>query len=96
MILFIARNFLNNGKFRFNSYVYKLFITDNDLTFYVCIIILRSHPLMDSAVRHEGDTPAFYKRDLVLTTLVVDRQFVDMLGDDITYTVFYAGTSKLL
>lgn len=49
---------------------------------------------MDSAVRHEGDTPAFYKRDLVLTTLVVDRQFVDMLGDDITYTVFYAGTSK--
>lgn len=49
---------------------------------------------MDSAVRHEGDTPAFYKRDLVLTTLVVDRQFVDMLGDDITYTVFYAGSSK--
>lgn len=54
----------------------------------------RSHPLMDSAVRHEGDAPAFYKRDLVLTTLVVDKQFVDMLGDDITYTVFYAGTSK--
>lgn len=51
---------------------------------------------MDSAVRHEGDTPAFYKRDLVLTTLVVDRQFVDMLRDDITYTVFYAGTSKWL
>lgn len=50
---------------------------------------------MDSAVRHEGDAPAFYKRDLVLTTIVVDRQFVDMLGDDITYTVFYAGTSKL-
>lgn len=49
---------------------------------------------MDSAVRHEGDTPAFYKRDLVLTTLVVDKQFVDMLGDDITYTVFYAGSSK--
>lgn len=54
----------------------------------------RSHPLMDSAVRHEGDAPAFYKRDLVLTTIVVDRQFVDMLRDDITYTVFYAGTSK--
>lgn len=49
---------------------------------------------MDSAVRYEGDAPAFYKRDLVLTTLVVDKQFVDMLGDDITYTIFYAGTSK--
>lgn len=60
------------------------------------LFIRRSHPLMDSAVRHEGDAPAFYKRDLVLTTIVVDRQFVDMLGDDITYTVFYAGTSKSL
>lgn len=50
---------------------------------------------MDSAVRQEGDTPVFYKRDIVLTTLVVDKQFVDMLGSDITYTVFYAGTSKL-
>lgn len=49
---------------------------------------------MDSAVRQEGDTPVFYKRDLVLTTLVVDKQYVDMLGSDITYTVFYAGTSK--
>ncbi|KAI8440221.1 hypothetical protein MSG28_001601 [Choristoneura fumiferana] len=63
-------------------------LPDNVLNF------IRSHPLMDSAVRHEGDAPAFYKRDLVLTTLVVDRQFVDMLGDDITYTVFYAGTSE--
>lgn len=54
----------------------------------------RSHPLMDSAVRYEGDAPAFYKRDLVLTTLVVDKQFVDMVGDDITYTIFYAGTSR--
>ncbi|XP_061705918.1 semaphorin-2A-like [Cydia pomonella] len=63
-------------------------LPDNVLNF------IRSHPLMDSAVRHEGDAPAFYKRDLVLTTLVVDTQFVDMLGDDITYTVFYAGTSE--
>ncbi|XP_013134641.1 PREDICTED: semaphorin-2A-like, partial [Papilio polytes] len=63
-------------------------LPDNVLNF------IRSHPLMDSAVRQEGDTPAFYKRDLVLTTLVVDKQFVDMLGDDITYTVFYAGTSN--
>ncbi|KAL4708790.1 hypothetical protein ACJJTC_011754 [Scirpophaga incertulas] len=62
-------------------------LPDNVLNF------IRSHPLMDSAVRHEGDAPAFYKRDLVLTTLVVDRQFVDMLGDDITYTIFYAGTN---
>lgn len=59
------------------------------------IYSVRSHPLMDSAVRQEGDAPGFYKRDLVLTTLVVDRQFVDMLRDDITYTIFYAGTSKL-
>lgn len=58
------------------------------------VFFSRSHPLMDAAVRHEGDAPAFYKRDLVLTTLVVDRQFVDMLGDDTTYTIFYAGTSK--
>lgn len=57
-------------------------------------VFFRSHPLMDAAVRHEGDAPAFYKRDLVLTTIVVDKQFVDMLGDDITYTIFYAGTSK--
>ncbi|GBP94719.1 Semaphorin-2A [Eumeta japonica] len=49
---------------------------------------------MDAAVRHEGDAPAFYRRDLVLTTLAVDRQFVDMLGDDFTYTVYYAGTSE--
>ncbi|XP_041972853.1 semaphorin-2A-like isoform X2 [Aricia agestis] len=63
-------------------------LPDNVLNF------IRSHPLMDSAVRHEGDAPAFYKRDLVLTTLVVDRQFVDRLGNDIIYTVFYAGTSE--
>ncbi|VVC90235.1 unnamed protein product [Leptidea sinapis] len=62
-------------------------LPDNVLNF------IRSHPLMDSAVRHEGDAPAFYKRDLVLTTLVVDVQTIDMLADDVTYTVFYAGTS---
>ncbi|XP_045492185.1 semaphorin-2A-like isoform X1 [Colias croceus] len=62
-------------------------LPDNVLNF------IRSHPLMDAAVRHDGDSPAFYKRDLVLTTLVVDRQTVDMLADDITYPVFYAGTS---
>ncbi|CAH1635193.1 unnamed protein product [Spodoptera littoralis] len=31
-------------------------LPDNVLNF------IRSHPLMDSAVRHEGDAPAFYKR----------------------------------
>lgn len=61
-------------------------LPDNVLNF------IRSHPLMDFAVRHEGDSPAFYKRDVVFTTLVVDLQSVDKLVDDITYTVFYAGT----
>ncbi|CAG9091882.1 unnamed protein product [Plutella xylostella] len=62
-------------------------LPDNVLNF------IRSHPLMDSAVRQEGDAPVFFRRDLVLTSLVVDKQFVDMLGADITYTVYYAGTN---
>lgn len=34
---------------------------------------IRSHPLMDKAVSHLGNNPAFYKRDVVFTKLVVDK-----------------------
>lgn len=50
---------------------------------------------MDEAVRQDFDSPIFYKRDLILTQLVVDRLFTDMLGagQDRKYNIFYAGTS---
>jgi hypothetical protein len=34
---------------------------------------MRSHPLMDGDVNHEGGAPVFYKRDVVFTHLAVDR-----------------------
>lgn len=49
---------------------------------------------MDSAVSHENEKPIYYKRDLFFTRLVVDRVKVDMLGHQLDYTVYYAGTSK--
>lgn len=55
---------------------------------------IRSHPLMDSAVAHQDDKPVFYKRDLLFTHLVVDKLKYDVFGDQMEYTVFYAGTSK--
>lgn len=54
----------------------------------------RSHPLMDTAVSHENEKPIYYKRDLFFTRLVVDRVKVDMMGHQLDYTVYYAGTSK--
>ncbi|XP_077297385.1 semaphorin-2A-like [Arctopsyche grandis] len=56
---------------------------------------IRSHPLMDEAVRQDFDAPVFYKRDLILTQLVVDRRFIDTYRPttDRHYTVFYAGTN---
>lgn len=50
---------------------------------------------MDSAVSHENEKPIYYKRDLFFTRLVVDKVKVDMLGHQLDYTVYYAGTSKL-
>lgn len=51
---------------------------------------------MDEAVRQDFDAPVFYKRDLILTQLVVDRRFIDTYrpATDKHYTVFYAGTSN--
>lgn len=55
---------------------------------------IRLHPLMDSAVMHENEKPVFFKRDLLFTRLVVDKVKIDMLGNILEYTVYYAGTSK--
>ncbi len=33
---------------------------------------MRSHPLMDEDVNHEGGAPVFYKSDVVFTHLTVD------------------------
>lgn len=51
---------------------------------------------MDSAVTHESEKPVYYKRDLLFMKLVVDRLKVDMLGNDLEYTVYYAGTSEYI
>lgn len=75
--------------------------TSTDVTFYVkCYFLtdtvlnfIRSHPLMDEAVRHENDKPVFYKRDLIFTHLVVDQVKIDSFGDQTEYTVYFAGTS---
>jgi hypothetical protein len=55
---------------------------------------MRSHPLMDSAVDHENHKPVYYKRDVVLTHLVVDIVRVVTYGNEQEYTVHYAGTSN--
>lgn len=55
---------------------------------------IRSHPLMDSAISHENEKPVFYKRDVMLTRLVVDKLRIDFVGLDLDYTVYYAGSSE--
>ncbi|CAB0043906.1 unnamed protein product [Trichogramma brassicae] len=55
---------------------------------------IRSHPLMDSAVTHENEKPVFYKRDLLLTQLVVDRVKVTYSGVESDFTIYYAGSTK--
>lgn len=49
---------------------------------------------MDSAISHENEKPVFYKRDVMLTRLVVDKLRIDFVGMDLDYTVYYAGSSK--
>ena len=66
----------------------KIIILDTVLNF------IRSHPLMDEAVRHENDRPVFYKRDILFTHVVVDKIKIDSLVDQSEYTLFYAATSK--
>ncbi|KAL7301621.1 hypothetical protein TKK_0005630 [Trichogramma kaykai] len=55
---------------------------------------IRSHPLMDSAVTHENEKPVFYKRDLLLTQLVVDKVKVTYSGVESDFTIYYAGSTK--
>ncbi|XP_076304927.1 semaphorin-2A-like isoform X1 [Tachypleus tridentatus] len=59
-------------------------LPDSVLTF------IQGHPLMDSAVAHDNGKPVFYKRDVILTSLVVDKVEVD----GVLYTVYYAGSTK--
>ena len=42
---------------------------------------IRTHPLMDSTVAHQGGAPVFYKRDVIFTNLVVDRVTAGLYGD---------------
>ena len=50
---------------------------------------------MDEAVAHTHNAPVFYKRDLVLTRLVVDHVTPDTRSPGATlYTVFYAGSGQ--
>ena len=65
-----------------------IFISDTVLNF------IRSHPLMDAAIAHRDNKPVYYKRDLLFTHLVVDKLKYDIFGDQMDYTVFYAGTSE--
>lgn len=51
---------------------------------------------MDEAVSHENDRPVFYKRDLIFTHLVVDKIKIELFGNQLEYTVYYAATSKYL
>ncbi|UYV72337.1 Sema-2a, partial [Cordylochernes scorpioides] len=51
---------------------------------------IRSHPLMDSAVPHDHGRPAFFRRDVTFTSLVVDLLEVD----GVAFTVYFAGTME--
>ncbi|XP_050076177.1 semaphorin-2A-like [Anopheles maculipalpis] len=53
---------------------------------------IRSHPLMDRAVTHDYGNPVFYKRDLILTKLVVDKISIDILNQE--YLVYYLATNE--
>lgn len=54
---------------------------------------IRSHPLMDAAVSHERGVPVFFKRDLILTHLVVDKININVDGEERNYVVYYTGSS---
>ena len=42
---------------------------------------IRTHPLMDSTVAHQGGAPVFYKRDVIFTNIVVDKVYAGLYGD---------------
>jgi len=55
---------------------------------------IRTHPLMDSTVAHQGGAPVFYKRDVIFTNLVVDRVTAGLYGDKKEFSIFYIGTKS--
>ncbi|XP_049774301.1 semaphorin-2A isoform X1 [Schistocerca gregaria] len=68
-------------------------VNDTELLPDTVLNFIRSHPLMDGAVSHEGGKPVFYKRDVLFTQLVVDKLKVNLVGKNMEYIVYYAGTS---
>lgn len=53
---------------------------------------MRSHPLMNEEVDHEGGAPVFYKKDVVFTNLVVQKITSGSYSDQREFTIFYVGT----
>ncbi len=43
---------------------------------------------------HERGVPVFFKRDLILTHLVVDKININVDGEERNYVVYYTGSSK--
>ena len=52
---------------------------------------MRTHPLMDEDVGNQGQAPVFFKRDIVLSHIVVDQMTTGMYSDKQDYTIFYIG-----
>ncbi len=48
---------------------------------------IRSHPLMDSNVPHDAQFPAFYKKDVIFTKLIMDQVLQKQ-----KFNIFYAAT----
>ncbi|KAH8319899.1 hypothetical protein KR074_008957, partial [Drosophila pseudoananassae] len=53
---------------------------------------IRKHPLMDKAVDHEFGNPVFFKRDVILTKLVVDKIRIDKLNQE--FLVYFVATTS--
>lgn len=51
---------------------------------------------MDAAVSHERGVPVFFKRDLILTHLVVDKININVDGEERNYVVYYTGSSMYI
>ncbi|KAG8239315.1 hypothetical protein J437_LFUL015091 [Ladona fulva] len=63
-------------------------LPDNVLNF------IRSHPLMDMAVEHEFSKPAFFKRDVIFTKIVVEKMNVSVEDEEVTFTILYVGSNE--
>lgn len=55
---------------------------------------MRTHPMMDEDVGHQGGAPVFYKRDAIFTHIVVDKMTTGMYNDKKDYTIFYIGAQS--